>query len=57
MLVDTGNAAARDLLPAELLDDPAVFPPDDVLDRLVFTDDLGEDTETYYEDKFTNLKG
>ena len=57
VLVDTGNAAARELLPQDLLDDDAVFPPDDVLDRLAFTDDLGEDTESYYEDKFTDLKG
>jgi spermidine/putrescine transport system substrate-binding protein len=45
--VDTGNAAARDLLPDEILDDPAIFPPDSTLDALFFTVDLGEDEELY----------
>jgi spermidine/putrescine-binding protein len=45
--VDTGNAAARDFVPPEILDDPAIYPPADVLDRLSFTADLGEDEELY----------
>jgi spermidine/putrescine transport system substrate-binding protein len=45
--VDTANAAARELLPASLRDDPVVFPPADVLDRLVFTQYLGDDEELY----------
>jgi spermidine/putrescine transport system substrate-binding protein len=45
--VDTGNAAARDLLPASLLNDPVVFPPQEVLDRLVFTEYLGDDEGLY----------
>jgi len=53
--VDTGNAAARDLLPAELLEDPVVFPPDDVLDRLVFTTYLG-DAESLYSDGWDRVR-
>ena len=47
--VDTGNAAAREFIPQEILEDPAVFPPQDVLARLVFTEDLGEDEKLYEE--------
>jgi spermidine/putrescine transport system substrate-binding protein len=45
--VDTANAPARALLPAQLLEDPVVFPSGDVLDRLVFTQFLGDDEELY----------
>jgi spermidine/putrescine transport system substrate-binding protein len=45
--VDTGNEAARAFLPEDVLTDPVIFPPDDVLDALVFTADLGEDEELY----------
>lgn len=47
--VDTGNTAARELLPREIRRDPAIFPRRDVLDRLVFTDDLGDDEALYEE--------
>jgi spermidine/putrescine-binding protein len=53
--VDTGNAAVRELLPAEMLDDPAIFPPDEVLDRLVFTADLGAD-ETLYDEAWERVQ-
>ncbi|HLF42389.1 MAG TPA: spermidine/putrescine ABC transporter substrate-binding protein [Acidimicrobiia bacterium] len=46
--VDTGNKAARDFLPDEILNDPVVFPPDEILDRLFFTADLG-DAENLYD--------
>lgn len=45
--VDTGNRAARDLLPQQLLDDEVVFPPADVLERLVFTAHLGKAEDLY----------
>lgn len=45
--VDTGNAAARDFIPQEILDDPAIFPPAADEDRLVFVEDLGDDEERY----------
>ncbi len=54
--VDTGNRAARDLLPPKLLDDPVVFPPADVLDRLVFTAFLG-DAESRYTDGWSKVRG
>jgi spermidine/putrescine transport system substrate-binding protein len=53
--VDTGNAAAREFIPQEILDDPVVFPPPDDEDRLVFTEDLGDD-ESLYEDAWARVK-
>jgi spermidine/putrescine transport system substrate-binding protein len=53
--VDTGNEAARRFLPQDILDDPVIFPPADVLDRLVFTADLGED-EQLYEDAWGRVQ-
>jgi len=47
--VDTGNAAARDEVPASLLADPVVYPPPDVEARLTFLDDLGDDEALYTE--------
>ncbi len=38
----TPNAAARKLIDKSLLEDPAVYPPDDVLKRCQFMQDLGE---------------
>jgi spermidine/putrescine transport system substrate-binding protein len=54
--VDTGNRAARELLPQSLLDDNVVFPPDDVLDRLVFTAYLG-DAEKLYDEGWDRVRG
>jgi spermidine/putrescine-binding protein len=45
--VDTGNAAASEFIPEDVLTDPAIFPPEAVLDSLVFTADLGGDEELY----------
>jgi spermidine/putrescine transport system substrate-binding protein len=47
--VDTGNKAARDFLPEEILNDPVIFPPEEILDRLYFTADLGEAEDLYEE--------
>jgi putrescine transport system substrate-binding protein len=47
--VDTGNAAAEELLDPTLREDPVVFPPSEVLDALEFTADLGETEELYRE--------
>ena len=54
--VDTGNRAARELLPQKLLDDPVVFPPEAVLDRLVFTAYLG-DAEKLYDEGWDRVRG
>jgi spermidine/putrescine-binding protein len=45
--VDTGNEAARRFIPEDLLSDPVVFPPDEVLASLQFTADLGADEDLY----------
>jgi spermidine/putrescine transport system substrate-binding protein len=47
--VDTGNEAAREFLPDEILSDPVVFPPEEILDRLYFTADLGDSEDLYDE--------
>lgn len=36
--VDTGNEAAREFIPQEILDDPAIFPAPETLALLVFTE-------------------
>lgn len=55
-LVDTGNEAARDLVPPALLADPAVFPPPDVVATLVAIEDLG-DQEQLYDDAWQRVRG
>ncbi len=54
--VDTGNEAAQADLPADLRDDPAVFPPADVDKRLVTLQDLGS-TEDRYSEAWKTVKG
>lgn len=45
--VDTGNEAAREFIPQDVLDDPVIFPPAAEAERLVFVEDLGEANELY----------
>jgi spermidine/putrescine transport system substrate-binding protein len=47
--VNTGNAGALPLMDPSVRNDPVVFPPADVLARVVFTEDLGEANELYDE--------
>jgi spermidine/putrescine-binding protein len=49
------NAAAEEFIDAEILEDPAIYPPEDVLEQLQFIEDTG-DTETMYTDLFTEAK-
>jgi spermidine/putrescine-binding protein len=49
------NAAAEEFIDAEILEDPAIYPPEDVLENLQFLEDTG-DTETLYTDLFTEAK-
>jgi spermidine/putrescine-binding protein len=49
------NAAAEEFIDAEILEDPAIYPPEDVLENLTFIEDTGE-TETLYTDLFTEAK-
>jgi putrescine transport system substrate-binding protein len=53
--VDTGNAAAVDLLDPSLAGDPVVFPPPDVLAGLTFTADLGDQVETRYREAWERV--
>jgi spermidine/putrescine-binding protein len=45
--VDTGNLAALDLAEPAVLQNPVIFPPANVLGRLAFTADLGDDEKLY----------
>ncbi len=54
---DTGNAAAIPLLDPDVANDPVIFPPPDVLDRLSFTADLGPDVEKLYVDGWGQVQG
>lgn len=46
---DTGNAAAREFVPAELLAEPAAFPTDADAGRLTALRDLGDDEQLYVD--------
>jgi spermidine/putrescine-binding protein len=47
MQYSSPNRAARDLLPARIRENPAIFPPEDVLDRLELIVDIEEATVLY----------
>jgi hypothetical protein len=46
---------AREFVPQEILDDPAIFPAAETLALLVFTEDLGED-DKLYDDAWARVK-
>jgi len=50
------NKAAEEFIDAEILDDPAIYPPANVAENLEFIEDTGE-TEPIYTDLFTEAKG
>jgi spermidine/putrescine-binding protein len=54
--VDTGNAAAFDLIPAGIRNNPVIFPPAEVLKGLAFLNDLG-DAETFYDEAWKRVRG
>ena len=54
--VDTGNALAFDLIPADIRNNPVIFPPADVLAKLSFLNDLG-DAESLYNDAWKRIRG
>jgi spermidine/putrescine transport system substrate-binding protein len=54
--VDTGNQAAMEFVPSEVLDNPVIFPPPDVVAVLSFTRDLGAANELYTE-AWARVKG
>lgn len=53
---DTGNQAATQFLDPEVKDNPVIFPPADVLDRLSFTAALGADTEKLYAEGWQRVQ-
>lgn len=50
------NAAAEEFIDTEILEDPAIYPPEEVAANLEFIEDTG-DFETQYSDAFTQAKG
>ncbi|KAA0233554.1 MAG: Spermidine/putrescine-binding periplasmic protein [Acidimicrobiales bacterium] len=50
------NAAAEEFIDPEILEDPAIYPPEEVVANLEFIEDTG-DFETQYSDAFTQAKG
>lgn len=55
-LVDTGNEAAREFVPDDVLDNPVVYPPEDVVERLVFLEPLSKDDLALYEAGWKQVK-
>jgi spermidine/putrescine-binding protein len=49
------NEASEEFIDAEILEDPAIYPPEEVLENLEFIEDTGE-AETLYTDLFTEAK-
>ncbi len=49
------NAAARDFILPEILEDPAIFPPEDVMANMEVISGVG-DAATLYADAFTTVK-
>jgi spermidine/putrescine-binding protein len=50
------NAAAEEFIWPEILEDPAIYPPAEVMERLEFIADLGE-LNALYEQLFTEARG
>jgi len=50
------NAAAEEFIDPEILEDPAIYPPEEVEDNLEFLHDTG-DVESQYTDLFEEAKG
>jgi spermidine/putrescine transport system substrate-binding protein len=55
VMYPTPNAAAKELLAAEIVDNPAIFPPDAVLDRSEFALYQGEDVQQLRDDAMTRV--
>jgi spermidine/putrescine transport system substrate-binding protein len=49
------NSAAEEFIDAEILEDPAIYPPEDIMDRLEWIEDVGDAT-TVYERIWTEVK-
>lgn len=49
------NAAAKELIEAEILEEPAIYPPQEVMERLEWLEDVGDATPLY-ERMWTEVK-
>lgn len=49
------NGAAEEFIDTEILEDPAIYPPEDIMDRLEWIEDVGDAT-TVYERIWTEVK-
>ena len=55
VLYATPNRAAKALLPAEIVEDPAIFPSDEIVARSEFAKYKGEDVQRMYEQALTRV--
>lgn len=55
VMYPTPNAAAKELLPQEIVENPAIFPPDAVLDRSEFALYQGEEIQQMLNDAMTRV--
>lgn len=53
----TPNAVATYLMDPEILNDPAIYPPQEVMDRLEFLVDLGPEIDALYTEVFAAARG
>jgi spermidine/putrescine transport system substrate-binding protein len=54
--VDTGNEAAQAFVPPEILDDPAIYPSEADLERLVFTQPLDDADQAVYDEAWRRVE-
>jgi putrescine transport system substrate-binding protein len=50
------NEAAKEFIDPEVLEDPSIYPPDEVLDRLEWLEEVG-DAIFLYDEMWTAIKG
>jgi len=53
----TPNAVAKYLMDPEILNDPAIYPPQEIYDRLEYLEDLGPEIEALYAEVFAEARG
>lgn len=53
----TPNTVAKYLMDPEILSDPAIYPPQEVAERLEFLVDLGSEIDALYAEVFADAHG
>ena len=52
----TPNKKAKELLDPEALEDPTLYPPDNIVNKLEVFENLGQESTILYNDLFQELK-